>query len=348
MLRSLVGSEMCIRDRLRGAATAARRLCTAIPRPITVVGSICMDNFIETDRLPVAGETLAGNPLGFTRLPGGKGANQAAGCANLGAPTWFVSRLGLDDDGTRCKAAVAGFGVDVSMVELKGDVPSGQGFVFLQPDGANSIVIIQGANLKGWDDGCGDQAATQIQSSALLMLQREIPPSINLQAAQIARENSVPVMLDVGGDPSPLPPELARLMTLVAPNETELSMLTGMPTETHDQITQAARSLQQSGVDEVLVTLGSRGSFLFDKDGVTVHHQPSFAISALTDTTGAGDCFRAGFGVGRWSLGLGAVESLEYGAAAAAILVQRKGAMTPPTREEVAGFLVAGPKLNQR
>ena len=41
---------------------------------IAVVGSINIDQSVETDRIPRKGETIAGQSLQYT--PGGKGANQ--------------------------------------------------------------------------------------------------------------------------------------------------------------------------------------------------------------------------------------------------------------------------------
>lgn len=123
---------------------AFARAISSGPRPITVVGSVCMDNFIETARLPLPGETLAGNPLGFVRMPGGKGANQAAGCSSLGAPTSFVSRLGLDDDGEICKACLAEFGVNLDHLELVDGVPSGQVTRELPESNATCLLLATG------------------------------------------------------------------------------------------------------------------------------------------------------------------------------------------------------------
>lgn len=41
---------------------------------------------------------------------------------------------------------------------------------------------------------------------------------------------------DAGGSDSPLPADLLPLISYLAPNELELQALTGMPTDTHDQV----------------------------------------------------------------------------------------------------------------
>lgn len=60
-------------------------------KPLVVVGSVNADIYVEVDRLPKPGETLAAGS-GYT-LPGGKGANQAACAAKLGYPTYFVGQV---------------------------------------------------------------------------------------------------------------------------------------------------------------------------------------------------------------------------------------------------------------
>lgn len=50
----------------------------------------------------------------------------------------------------------------------------------------------------------------------------------------------MPVILDAGGMDAPVPRELLELVDIFSPNETELARLTGMPTETFEQISQAA------------------------------------------------------------------------------------------------------------
>ncbi len=61
--------------------------------PLVVVGSANADMFVEVDRLPKEGETIAAKS-GQT-FAGGKGANQASCAARLSYPTYFVGQVNL-------------------------------------------------------------------------------------------------------------------------------------------------------------------------------------------------------------------------------------------------------------
>ncbi len=74
---------------------------------IAVFGSINMDITAYSERLPRPGETLHGSRY-LTGL-GGKGANQAAAAAKLGADTHFIGRLGKDHFGSSALACFGGF-----------------------------------------------------------------------------------------------------------------------------------------------------------------------------------------------------------------------------------------------
>lgn len=56
---------------------------------------------------------------------------------------------------------------------------------------------------------------------------------------QAARSAGVPVILDAGGVDAPIPQELLDHVDIFSPNESELSRLTGCPTESFEQIGQA-------------------------------------------------------------------------------------------------------------
>ena len=68
--------------------------------------------------------------------------------------------------------------------------PTGHAVVMLQPRGINSIIIVQGANIS-WprlEDGIGRLTSTVqqlIRRAGAILLQREVPDSVNLEAAKV-------------------------------------------------------------------------------------------------------------------------------------------------------------------
>ena len=95
---------------------------------------------------------------------------------------------------------------------------------------------------------------------------------VNVEAAKVAREHDVPVLLDVEGKDTPIDPNLAPLVHIIWPNETELSICGGVPTDTDEDIFNAAKMLREQGMKDVLVTIGEKGSMMIpfdDPDNVT-------------------------------------------------------------------------------
>jgi len=296
---------------------------------LLVVGSANADLYVEIERLPLPGETLPGENAAVR--PGGKGANQAAAAARLGLTTRFAGRFGNDAFAAPLRAALAGAGVDLTPSR---DVPgpTGQAFILLQKGGENSIVLVGGAN-RAWEA----QPAFDLRGAKALLLQREVPEAINLAAAQAARAAGAPVVLDCGGDDTPLPANLLPLLDVVSPNESELARLTGLPTGNDTEVLTAARALQQRGVGTVLVKLGSRGCLLVPRTGEPLR-QPAFRVPVV-DTTGAGDCFTGAYTVGLVE-GLTETKRLRLACAAAALCIQGLGAMpSMPQRQAVETFL---------
>lgn len=110
-------------------------------------------------------------------------------------------------------------------------------------------------------------AEALLRSAGAVLLQREIPEAVNAAVAEAARGCGVPVFLDAGGADAPLLPRLLAAVTVLSPNETELSRLTGLPTDSPEAVEAAARALMEKGVPQVLVKLGSDGSMLLAGTG---------------------------------------------------------------------------------
>ncbi|XP_024967084.1 uncharacterized protein LOC112506963 [Cynara cardunculus var. scolymus] len=309
---------------------------TPTPPPLVVVGSANADIYVEIDRLPKEGETISAK-TGQT-LAGGKGANQAVCGGMLSYPTYFVGQVGKDAHGKLIMEALEGGGVLIDQLNTVAEVPTGHAVVMLQSDGQNSIIIVGGANMCGWPQNLANDDLEIVKNAGIVLLQREIPDSINIQVAKAARSAGVPVILDAGGMDSPIPDELLKHVDILSPNESELARLTGMQTESFKQISLAVAKCHKLGVKEVLVKLGARGSVLFTEGNEPIR-QSIIEAEKVLDTTGAGDTFTAAYAVALVE-GKSKVECLRFAAAAASLCVQVKGAIpSMPRRNAVLDLL---------
>ena len=256
--------------------TQASRIC--------VVGSSNIDLISQVPRLPRLGETLVGNS--FHMGYGGKGANQAVMAAKLGALVTMVTKLGRDVFGEGTLKNYRTQGIDTSHVLFDDVLSSGVAPIFVDDHAKNFIVIVPGANM-GLSPADAQAAREAILSASLLVCQLEIPIETTLEAFRIAKSGNVRTILNPA-PAAPLPDELLRLADICAPNETETELLTGMPVNTLEQATDAARALLERGPKTVLLTLGERGALLADKN--KVEHISAVRIKAV-DPTGAGDAF---------------------------------------------------------
>ena len=300
---------------------------------IVIVGSLNMDLVVRTPHMPAPGETVLGDD--FQTIPGGKGANQAVAAARLEARVSMVGRVGRDAFGEALLANLRAEGVDVKHVRTDEVAASGVALITVDESGQNSIVVASGAN---WRLTVADvQAAlASIGAFDVLVMQLETPLPIVEAAAQLARERGARVALN----PAParaLPASLLAQVNVLLPNESETSLLTGLPVESMPQAERAAQALLDRGVGAVVLTLGSRGALVVEP-GREAIHLPPHAVEVV-DTTAAGDAFVAGLAA-RWGEGVSLVEAARWGNAAGALAVTRMGAQpSAPTRAAVAAYM---------
>ncbi len=229
--------------------------------PLCVVGSINVDLTASVDRLPGAGETVLGGEL--RRIPGGKGANQAAAAARLGARVRMIGAVGDDGDGQAMLDALRDAGVDVGGVWLGGS-PTGTALITVDARGENQIVVCPGANTAVTIDGVTFDPAEAV------LAQLEIPMAV-VASLTVA----VPGFLAINAAPAqPLPDAVIERADLVIVNESEYDLL--------PQLT-AARL--------VAVTYGSDGAALREH-GREVARATAPRVRAV-NSVGAGDAFCA-------------------------------------------------------
>ena len=136
----------------------------------------------------------------------------------------------------------------------------------------------------------------------------------------------------------PLPQALIMLCDYITPNETELSLLTGMPVDTIEEAVQAALKLIGQGAKAVVNKRGAAGALVVTREGYRLYE--GFKVKAV-DTTAAGDTFNAGLAVGL-SMGLSVPDAIQLANAAAAISVTGLGAQSAMPSFEQATSLIDG------
>jgi ribokinase len=243
-------------------------------------------------RLPERGETVVGErfALGF----GGKGANQAVMASRLGARVSIVNCLGDDVFGEMTLENFRREGIDVTHVSRTPLAASGVAPIWVEPSGANRIIVVPGANghIRPADAA---RAVADAHTVDVVLGQLEIGQDVTTAAFAAARDRGAVTILN----PAPaaaLDPDLVAVTDWLVPNETELATLATSVGLTADDERATVRSLAARLPPRLLVTLGDRGAVLVRADGspVDVHAERVDAV----DTTGAGDAFVGAFAFG--------------------------------------------------
>ena len=301
-------------------------------KKIVVAGSANPDMIINVPRIPQPGETVLGGR--FSMAAGGKGANQAVAAARAGGQVCFIARVGNDTFGEQAIAGYRAAGIDIGHVRQDDHLPSGIAEIFVAGNGENSIAVAPGANANLTPADI-QHAADKIAAAAVLLLQLESPLESVIEAAKIAHEHGIPVILN----PAPaqaLPDELCKYITYLTPNESELRLISGSPTNNQQSIVRAAKSLLNNSVRQVIVTLGSRGSLAISEQNVI--EKPAYVVAAV-DTTAAGDVFNGALAVALTE-NKNIDKGIMFASAAAAISVTRPGAQpSAPNRNEIEKFI---------
>jgi ribokinase len=176
-----------------------------------------------------------------------------------------------------------------------------------------------------------DRAGDVICSAGAVVAQLEVPLETVQHAAQLADEAGVPFVLDPA-PACPLSAELLRRVSVLTPNETEASILTGTRVSDASSARTAAEQLLALGVKAVVITMGAQGYLIAEGDERTF--VPALPVKAV-DTTAAGDAFTGSLAVGL-AQGQNLYDAAAWAARVAALSVTKMGAQpSMPTRQEV-------------
>ena len=214
---------------------------------IVIIGSVNMDLVLRVPRMPLPGETLAGDK--FMTIPGGKGANQAVACARLAAPgtrVAMVACVGDDAFGGQMRQSITACGIDDRYIDEVAGEATGIASIMVDANAQNSIVIAAGANGR-LDVERIERARALIEQASIVLLQLEVPMATVIHSIELAHALGKTVVLN----PAPaqaLPRALLQKIDYLILNEIEAAMLAE---EQSEDIPMLAQKLHDLGNEEV-------------------------------------------------------------------------------------------------
>jgi sugar/nucleoside kinase (ribokinase family) len=256
---------------------------------------------------------------------GGNAANTSRALVKLGVAARLVGLVGRDPQGDLVLDELRRDGVDIHAVE-RTDLPTATTVVLVNQSGERQFLHRQGANRDAFaspltfDSALIEGAAHYHLASLFLMPRLRVHAAAMLRAARSAGlRTSMDTNWDAEGrwirDLEPCLPHLDLLFM----NEDEARMVTGS-----SDPAKAASVVRAGGVRIAVMKLGRRGCAIYEADREIVC--PAFEVE-VRDTTGAGDCFVAGFlsallggedlaAAGRFANAVGALSVQKIGAVA--------------------------------
>lgn len=250
---------------------------------IVVLGSLHYDVMVEAPDRPVKGETVTGT-CWYPKF-GGKGGNQAVAARRHGAEVRLVSATGDDNFADYLHQRLVQADVSSDYVARLENESTGMSVAIQDADGDYGAVIVSGANLA--------IAPAMLQDVALwtdavvLLLQNEVPESLNIMAARQARNSGLIVCLNAAPART-LSNELLELVDILIVNAIEAEMLCGVVVDSLESAAKAAKDLSHR-FSTAIVTAGGDGVAAFSNNTGVVE----IAAKKITvrSTHGAGDVF---------------------------------------------------------
>lgn len=278
-----------------------------------------MENTKKTDRITVIGaaiiDVLAGpvnaqvfqtgsQPVEKTGLSfGGDALNEAVVLSRLGKKVQLISKVGKDEAGARVMDYAEGCGLATECIIQEEGLTTGINIVLLDEKGERHFLTNPQGSLRKlaledilpYADAMGDVVSfASIFVSPLLDI-----PAMEQLFARIKEKPGRVLMADMtkakNGERLEDIRCLLPYIDYVLPNEDEIALLTGICDSRKN-----AELLVEAGVGCAVVKCGAKGCIIATKEAVL--EVPACSIKELVDTTGAGDCFAAGF---LWALSEG-------------------------------------------
>jgi sugar/nucleoside kinase (ribokinase family) len=292
-------------------------------RGVLSAGSLNYDIVVRPVEAPQWGTTTFVDTIDF--LVGGNGANTSLALATLGVRTRLAGSIGNDDPARYLLGKLAAAGVDTSGV-VPCERPTSATIVMINGEGNRKFLNRPGSSQVAFEEPVEFHAGLVEGMGHFHMASLFILPRLRHSAPETlrrARAAGLTTSLDTTWDP--LGEWMAALegclpgLEYLFMNEDEARMVTGST-----DAAEAARVVLGCGVRTAVMKLGARGSAVYTSAGEV--RVPAFDVRCV-DTTGAGDCYVAGF-LSALMRGGSHEEAARLGNALGALVVEQVGAVT--------------------
>lgn len=248
-------------------------------------------------RFPNPGEHIYGKELII--CPGGKSRNIAAMAGHLMGKgrVAMVGRTTRDQYGL-WKAPLdalgdAGVNTDHVVIDEKTEKFSSIALIAVDERGSNQIIALPGIGeefSKEDIDGATPLFEEAAKNGGYLALTLQCPLETAGYAINKAKEAGLRIVFDPGGiEESMQLDTLLDGLFLIKPNEHEAKMLTGIAVTDFGSAQLAAQRLMGLGAENVLITVGAAGAYLFTPYGQKCIPIPSVQETIMKNETGCGD-----------------------------------------------------------
>ena len=235
---------------------------------------------------------------------GGAPANFACHAAIQGADVTMLSAVGDDKNGHDAIGILSANGIDVSLMQIIPDAPTGTVGVALDNNGKPTFVIHQGSawDRLVWNDAIASRIAIVDAIYFGTLGQRDVISRTTIRrAVEAAATKGIPCILDINLRPPFFDAEMIRnsvqLASILKLSDDELvEVCSACRISETDQPEGDLRGLLEFGsLDMVVLTRGENGAVLVTHEGMIT--QDGINRNVI-DTVGAGDAFTAAFLVG--------------------------------------------------
>lgn len=294
-------------------------------KSVTVIGAAIIDVLAgpaDEQVFKTGSQSMEMTMLSF----GGDALNEAVALARFGVPVQLISKVGCDEAGAQVHAFLQANGVATDCVKQEAGLTTGINIVLVDENGERHFLTNPGGSLRKL---ALEDVEPYIENSAEIVsfASMFVSPMLDIPAMerlfkQVKSQPGRILVADMtkakGGERLEDLKGLLPYVDYILPNEAEAALLTGV-----NDAYENAELLVEAGVSCAVIKCGNRGCLIRTREKCI--EIPACPVAQVVDTTGAGDCFAAGF---LWGLsqGLDLEDCGRLACAAASCAVEHMGA----------------------